>query len=110
MITLIMAAGDSKIVDERFYLPSAKGGGVLRREIWVDRRGNVVRYNFAYINPLIFSGDNGRVVGYDSAHGYHHRHYRGKTTSVKFESLDQIEVRFQDEWMRLAKEFKRAQN
>ena len=105
-----MAAGDSKIVDERFYLPNAKGGGVLRREIWVDRRGHVVRYNFAYINHLIFAGDNGRVVGYDSGHGYHHRHYKGKVASVKFESLDQIEALFQGEWMRLAKEFKHAQD
>ena len=70
-----MAAGDSKIVDERFCLPSAKGGGVLRREIWMDRRGHVVRYNVAYINPPIFAGDNGRVVGYDSAQGFHHRRY-----------------------------------
>ena len=90
----------------------------MRREIWVDRRGHVVRYNFAYINPLIFAGDNGnvlstlapRVLGYDSAHGYHHRHYKGKETPVKFESLDQIETRFQGEWMRLAKEFKRGKD
>lgn len=105
-----MAGGIRKAVDERFYLSSVKGGGMLRREIWVDRRGLVARYNLAYINHLIHAGDNGRVLGYDSAHGYHHRHYRGKVTAVRFESFEQIEARFQREWTRLVKEDKHAQD
>jgi Family of unknown function (DUF6516) len=105
-----MAGDVRKAVDERFYLSSAKGGGMLRREIWVDRRGRVVRYNLAYVNHLIYAGDNGRVLGYDSAHGRHHRHYRGKVTTVRFETFEQIEARFQKEWTRLAKEVKRAQD
>jgi len=36
---------------------------MLRREVWVDRRGLVVRYNLAYINHPIYVGDNGRVLG-----------------------------------------------
>ena len=56
-----MAGGVRKAVDERFYLSSAKGGGMLRREIWVDRRGRVVRYNLAYVNHLVHAGDDGRV-------------------------------------------------
>ena len=82
---------------------------MLRREIWVDGPGRGVRYNLAYINHLIYAGDDGRVLGYDSAHGYHHRHYRGKVTTVRFESFEQIEARFQREWNRLAKEVRRAQ-
>jgi hypothetical protein len=105
-----MAGALRKAVDERFYLSSAKGGGMLRREIWVDRRGRVVRYNLAFINHLIYAGDDGRVLGYDSAHGYHHRHCRGKVTAVRFESFKQIEARFQREWNRLAKEVRRAQD
>jgi hypothetical protein len=105
-----MAGGVRKAVDERFYLSSAKGGGMLRREIWVDGSGRVVRYNLAYINHLIYAGDDGRVLGYDSAHGHHHRHYRGRVTTVGFESFEQIEARFQREWNRLAKEVKRAQD
>jgi hypothetical protein len=58
-----MAGTPRKTVDERFYLSSAKGGGMLRREVWVDRRGLVVRYNLAYINHPIYVGDNGRVLG-----------------------------------------------
>jgi hypothetical protein len=104
-------AGDlRKAVDERFYLPSAKGGGILRREIWVDRRGRVVRYNLAYINHSIYAGDDGRVLGYDSAHGRHHRHCRGQVTTVGPESFEQIEARFQREWSRLVKEAERAQD
>ena len=82
----------------------------MRREVWVDRRGRVVRYSLAYINHLIYAGDDGRVLGYDSAHGRHHRHYRGKVTTVGFESFEQIEERFQREWNRLAKEVRRAQD
>lgn len=82
----------------------------MRREIWVDRRGRVVRYSLAYINHLIYGGDNGRVLGYDSAHGHHHRHYRGKVTTVSFESFEEIETCFQREWNRLAKEVRREKD
>ena len=83
---------------------------MLRREIWVDGSGGVFRYNLAYINHLIFAGDDGRVLSYDSAHGYHHRHYNGHVTTVRFESFEQIEARFQREWNRLAKELTHAQD
>ena len=83
---------------------------MLRREIWVDRDGRVARYNLVYINAAIHAGDNGRVLGYDSAHGRHHRHYRGKVTTVKFESFGQIEALFQREWSRLMKEVRNAQD
>jgi len=97
-------------VDERLYLSKAAGGGMLRREIWVDGRGKVVRYNLAYINPLIYAADHGRALGYDSAHGEHHRHYRGKVTTVDLTDFEQIEARFQEEWIKLAKEAKRAKD
>jgi hypothetical protein len=105
-----MAGALRKAVDERFQVSSAKGGGVLRREIWVDRDGRVVRYNLAYINHSIYAGDQGRVLGYDSAHGRHHRHCRGQVTTVGLASFGQIEARFQREWSRLAKEAVRAQD
>ena len=83
---------------------------MLRREIGVDQRGRPVRYSLAYINHLIYAGDNGRVVGYDSAHGRHHRHCRGMVSAVGFKSVEQIEARFQREWNRLATEVRRAQD
>ena len=83
---------------------------MLRREIWVDAQDRVVRYNLAYINALIFPGDNGRVIGYDSAHGQHHRHYKGKITAVSLNNFEEVEERFQKEWSNLAKEAKHAKD
>ena len=38
--------------------------------------------------------DSGRVLGYDNAHGHHHRHCDGKVETVEFESHENIEKRF----------------
>ncbi len=105
-----MAGWPRKTVDEQFYLSSAKGGGVLRREIWMDAQGRVSRYNLAYINHRIYAGDNGRVLGYDSAHGYHHRQLYGRVTPIRFKSYEEIERRFQNEWNRILKEARHAQD
>lgn len=93
----------SKVADDTHVLPKKRGGGVLRREVWVDQQGGVVRYNLAYINPELYQGDNGRVLGYDNQHGYHHRHYCGEVTAVEFESFEATEERFQAEWYELLK-------
>jgi hypothetical protein len=37
----------------------------------------VVRSNLAFINHFLTSKDHGRVLGYDSIHRYHHRHFKG---------------------------------
>lgn len=34
--------------------------------------------------PHVFSVDNGRVLGFDNAHGTHERHYMGEVTPVPF--------------------------
>jgi hypothetical protein len=99
-----------KAVDEQHYPPRAKGGGILRREIWVDSQGCVVRYNLAYVNHVLYSGDNGRVLGYDSAHGWHHRHYKGKVTPVQCDSFEEIEARFQEEWISLVRKVNHEKN
>jgi len=39
----------------------------LRREVWVDGKGQVTRYNLAYINHNLYQRDNGRVLGYESS-------------------------------------------
>ncbi|MFM9970975.1 MAG: DUF6516 family protein [Burkholderiales bacterium] len=88
-----------KVQDESNQLPRKNGNGILRREIWVDQNGNVVRYNLAYINHDIYQGDNGRVVGYDNAHGVHHRHHLGKVSDVDFTSFEDIETRFEEAWL-----------
>ena len=60
-------------MDEEALVSCASGPGLLREEVWVDATGIVVRYNLAFINHFMTSKDNGRVLGYDNAHGTHHR-------------------------------------
>lgn len=86
------------IVDESLALHKKKGNGVLRRQIWCDDEFRVTRYSLAYINHHIFSGDNGRVVGYDNAHGYHHKHCMGIVEPVAFSTFKEIEEIFQREF------------
>ena len=93
-----------KLVDEVHKISDRRGNGQLRREVWVDEHGRVVRYNLAFINHSLFQGDNGRVVGYDNQHDYHHRHYFGMVEAVTFESFEQIEARFETDWLALRKE------
>lgn len=87
---------------ERFELKPKSGGGLLSYEVWgyIDQRGKTVvtRYNLAYINQAIYRGDNGRVLGFDNAHGYHHRHYLGQVEAVEFTSYEATVERFQNEW------------
>ncbi len=90
---------DRKIVDDTYKLSRRRG--TLRREVWVDQNGEVTRYNLAYINHNLHTGDNGRVVGYDNAHDWHHRHYFGEMTPVDFVSFEDIEERFENDWTAL---------
>jgi hypothetical protein len=92
---------DQKIVDDTHHITQKRGNGQLRREIWVDAQGQVTRYNLAYINHALHGADNGRVVGYDNQHGYHHRHYFGVVAAVEFTSFDDIEDQFQADWTAL---------
>ena len=87
---------------ERFELKSKSGGGLLSYEVWgyiVKGKTVVTRYNLAYINHAIYSGDNGRVLGFDNAHDYHHRHFMGKVETVEFISYEAAPERFQREWL-----------
>jgi hypothetical protein len=91
-----------KITDETHKISDKRGNGKLRREIWVDgRTRNITRYNLAYINHNLFAGDNGRVIGYDNAHDGHHRHYFGVVEAIKFISFEDIENRFEQDWITL---------
>ncbi len=90
---------ETKVVDDAFTLSQKWGNGILRREVWADEAGRVVRYNLAYINREVFQRDNGCGVGYDNAHGVHHRHYCGKIEPVEFVSFEDIEARFEADWL-----------
>ncbi|QKM63649.1 hypothetical protein DCO16_05995 [Polynucleobacter antarcticus] len=73
-----------------------------------DKIIKVTRYNLAYINHELCKKDNGRVLGYDNAHNYHHRHYLGEIETVKFESYEKTVENFQKEWQAISTEYLRS--
>jgi hypothetical protein len=40
-------------------------------------------------------------LGYDSAHGRHHRHFKGDMSDVDYRSFEELEERFKSEWREL---------
>lgn len=83
-----------KVVDEATVVRCAAGGGLIREETWQDAQGKTVRYNLAFINFHLYSGDNGRVLGYDTAHGALHRHFAGKVEAMAPVSYGETLERF----------------
>jgi len=95
---------------ERFELKSKSGGGILSYEVYGYRERGVTvvtRYNLAYINHALSSKDNGRVLGFDNAHGFHHRHFMGAVEPVTFTSYEAISDRFEREWQEIIKRYRR---
>jgi hypothetical protein len=56
-----------------------------------------VKYALAYINLKVCGLDNGRVLGYDKSHGYHHRHFMGATQPFEFDCYEALAKRFYEE-------------
>lgn len=97
---------EALLEQERFELKQKSGGGLLSYEVWgyqESRKTVVTRYNLAYINHSICHVDNGRVLGFDNAHDYHHRHYMGEVTAVEFISYEATLETFQQEWLAIVK-------
>ncbi|WP_394755961.1 DUF6516 family protein [Rhodoferax sp.] len=97
---------ETLLEQERFELRPKSGGGLLSYEVWgYQEKGKTVvtRYNLAYINHSICHVDNGRVLGFDNAHDYHHRHYMGEVTAVAFTSYEATLEKFQQEWLEIVK-------
>jgi hypothetical protein len=44
------------------------------------------------------------MLGYDNAHGHHHRHYLGKVEPIEFVSFEDIEDRFEKDFMEIRSE------
>jgi len=88
----------TKIVSEQFPINSKRDGGIIKIAAWENNKGEIVKYSMAYINHLIFSGDNGRVTGYDNTHHFHHKHYFGEISEVDdFISYQELVERFEKE-------------
>ena len=88
----------TKVIDETVTLPVKQGNGILRYLVSTDSKGKIARYSLAYINPMLCTLDNGRVLGFDNCHGYHHCHYMGKEKDIQFDSYEEIAERFEKEW------------
>jgi hypothetical protein len=64
-------------------LKGTRKGAVLKEQVWFED-GKVAAYSLAYINLKRCRVDNGRVLGYDNSHGYHHKHFMGRVEAVDF--------------------------
>ena len=92
---------DSLLSRDRIEVKKNLGGGLISIEVWgyMDSGKTVVtRYNLAYINHSIFNRDNGRVLGFDNGHNFHHRHCMGLIEAFDFQSYEATLERFQKEW------------
>jgi hypothetical protein len=87
-----------KAVDDIDQVRCRSGSyGFIREEVYVDAAAAVVKYNLVFIHPGLCQQDNGRVLGYDNAHGHHERHWMGSMQPVDFVSYEQTLRRFLDE-------------
>jgi len=86
---------------EEIYLGGYRSGGILAEEFW-QADGVVTKYSLAYIDLRLCQHDNGRVLGYDNAHGVHERHWMGKASPFEyqdyFKTRDQFQSEVEDLW------------
>ena len=87
-------------------IPKRLGGGILKELVEQEAiSGKIVHYAFAYINPAIYAGDKGRVLGYDNSHGFPHKHYFGTRTPEPSMPWEEIREKFEIEWRQIASAF-----
>jgi hypothetical protein len=94
-----------KDTDDEARFPCAGGTGILREEVWVDGEGKVVQYNLAFLMPHLSAVDNGRILGFDNAHGIHERHFMGEVSPVEFKSYSAAARSFYREVVALRKSY-----
>jgi len=94
-------------LDDSFKIPDKRGNGQIRIQYLKNpETGEVITYSMAYINDAICSVDNGRVIGFDNAHGEHHKHDMGAYIPVEFESFEKTFELFQEQWQQYLKKRK----
>ncbi len=87
----------TKTIDEQYIVPAEQGGGILKFEAW-EYENQIVKYSMAYINQAIFPLDNGRVVGYDNSHDFHHKHFFGQIVELdRFASYYDLVLQFKED-------------
>ena len=90
--------GATLLIRERVVYPD---GGIVEMVIWrVAQPIPPSRHRFKY--RLAYIADGSRLIGYDNERGKgDHRHFGGKEEAFKFESIDDLVVRFVAEVKRL---------
>jgi hypothetical protein len=83
-----------KDTDDEARFWCAGGTGILREEVRVDEEDEIVLYNLAFLMPHLSAVDNGRILGFDNAHGIHERHFMGNANPVEFKSYSATADRF----------------
>jgi len=87
-----------KAVDDIDQVRRKSGSyGIIREEVYVVEAAAVVKYNLVFIHLGLCQQDNGRVLGYDNAHGHYERHWMGSVQPVAFISYERTLRRFLDE-------------
>lgn len=87
-------------------IPKKLGGGALKDFVKRDvKTKKVFRFALVYINHAITQKDNGRVLGYDDAHGYRHRHFLGVITTLPPMTYEAIADMFERQWRALAMQY-----
>jgi len=81
---------------EEHRLKGKRRGALLKEQIWFED-GKVVAYSLEYINLKRCPIDNGRVLGLDNSHDYHHRHFMGQVQAVDFSTYAALAERFIEE-------------
>ena len=77
-------------------LKGRRKGALLKEEVHFQQ-GRVVGYALAYVNLNICAVDNGRVLGYDNSHGFHHRHRMGMVEPIEFTTYEALLEQFLEE-------------
>jgi len=98
-----------KDTDDEAVFWCAGGAGILREEVWVNAQEEVVRYNLAFLLPHLTRIDNGRILGYDNAHGIHERHFMGQVKPAEFIGYQATARRFYREVEALRSSYKEKQ-
>ncbi len=87
-----------KAVDDIDQVRCKSGSyGIIPEEVYVNDAAAMVKYNLVFIHLGLCQQDNGRVLGYDNAHGHHERHWMGSVQPVGFISYERTLRRFLDE-------------
>ena len=86
-----------KVIDDETRFRCGDGVGILREEVWVNEKVEVVKYNLAFLLPHLARADNGRILGYDNAHGIHERHFKGEVKPVSYKGYAATSKRFHRE-------------